>query len=369
MSWRRRLDALRASTGSTQSRRAWDALVADAHASALAVAGTTAMGQSLSSQPLPARDAFFLGLDALVDTRVTTATGFVVDARPLQEGLLEALHRYGSNKWAGYSAKEVHDALVDMAPERVDKLMNGVQGTLLELRVAESFADGTFPMPDDLGGAVSGIIADRNAHALDGWLFNDAHEVVDSFQVKATDSLADIRQHLRDHADVETVFTTSTAAERASEAGLETVHDSGYELDDFMPGDREAFIAEFDGWAPPEWLATSMEWADPVADALPLITAAVMGAELAVRRMRGDPVHGTLRDIAPRAGRASAISVAGWGVATATGVGAGRLVVTVGALAGGRALHRVDEELASSVHNIRHLRQQLQVRTASAASD
>jgi len=118
--------------------RDWDEVAQEAHGVTLLATAVTSEGAVRSDGGAHGRDAVALGADALL----------TYEADPLQEALAEALERYGPSVFGGRTPQEMAELLASMNDAGLRSIMNGVQGTMLELRVDELLSSGAIRFPD-----------------------------------------------------------------------------------------------------------------------------------------------------------------------------------------------------------------------------
>lgn len=321
--------------------REWDELVGEAHGLTLLATAVASEGAARAKGEAHGRDAVALGADTLL----------VYEADPLQEALAEALERYGPNIYTGLAPREMAELLRSFNDVGLRNIMNAVQGTMMELRVEELLDSGAITLPD---GAVSYQLAGRTERAVDGWFLDGEGEQIVPFQVKASRSAEPIRRHLAEHPDVDLVFANTEAAELAGQLGFETVEDTGISLDELLP---DAWGAMPDaGEAFQDELVTTLgEHAAEFASELPLITFAMIGAELAWTRMRGGDMAAAKKRASSRGITAAGLSAAGYAVSAATGFQYARLVIVLGGQTTGWVMSRMEAELADTTAHLRQL--------------
>lgn len=341
---REQLRRLRAETDAAEvSTREWNMVVGDAHATALTATAIASAMAARTDGAAHGRDALALGVDALL----------TYEADPLRDQLREALRRVSPDTYASADLDNIAERLGAMSDVQLGGLMNSVQGTMLELQVDELLEAHAIEWPED---AASYELAGRNEQAVDGWFFDDEGQVLQPFQVKASESLGPAREHLREHPDVDLVYADSDSAELADVAGLDTVEDTGVSLRELLPNPfgeasdpSEDFVDEF--------MTSAVEGVTQVASQLPLITGALIGGELVWAKLRGGDMSVARSQAQSRGLSAATFWGAASAVSMATGLDSARLVIVVGGKSSQWALARVDAELAPSIGHIRQLRQ------------
>lgn len=301
-----------------------------------AAVGVVAAGVAASGDVAVGRDALMMGLDVLRDP--LTASDH------LRQELRTALQRAYPHSYADSEA--IADRLTGLSEESLIGLMNGVQGAMFELRVAEMFEQGQLQLPE---GAEGWELAEFTTAGVDGRFLDGGGNVVGVFQIKASTEADLITDHLARYPDVETVIATSEAAKTAD--GIDGVVDSGVSVHEVIPADADAFVDQF---------ATSvLEGASEVLDDLPLLTFGVIAAELAARRLRGRDMAVALAGARERAGRALTWSALGSAAALLTGLQPTRLVVTVGGRTAAGWVARAQRDQQYTIRRLEQLNRRL----------
>lgn len=170
---------------------------------------------------------------------------------------------------------------------------NGAQGGWFELAVGSALDDGSLDLNDLAPDGYDHWAYPRgSAPAIDLEFFDADGTAVQAIQIKATDSLAYIRDTLARYPDVPIVATTEVA-QRAADAGLgDMVVDSGISLDEF-PG--------MGG------MALGLEDLTPFTEDFNIdqdgLDAALFGADLLITTLTGGEVKAALLPATIRAGR------------------------------------------------------------------
>lgn len=173
-SWRSGLHGLATDYAGDTSRRSWEELTTSAKVTAQAMVLACIVAQQHAAGAA-ARDGAALSVDAVSDW---------YESDVLRDDLQEALGRVSPEKYGDLDADQVVAQLDGMPPASLQGLMNGVQGSVLELRVDELFDSGDIPLAES---AVDFELASRSAEAVDGYFFDSAGDVVDTFQQKVSD--------------------------------------------------------------------------------------------------------------------------------------------------------------------------------------
>lgn len=326
-----------AATGAGLPRRSFDDLVEDALAFRTAVAATVVTGVAASAGQAHGRDALLLGVDILRDPLTASDTE--------REALLDAIARAYPNAYGDPEA--VAERLEVMSEESVAGIMNGVQGAMFELRVAEMLDAGQLPLPE---GAVDWQPTDFTYPGADGQFLDADGEVVGVFQIKASGDVAIIDEHLDRYPDISDVIVTTEAAEAAD--GLEGVVDSGVRVGDLLPGEGAGDFVEV-------FSTSFFESVGEVLDDFPVLTLGLIAAEVTATRVRGGDMHLALTTARGRAGKALTWSALGTGAALVTGMQPARMVITVGGRAAQGLVNRAAREQAATVAQLRHLQERL----------
>ena len=321
--------------------REWDEVVLEAHSLTLLATAVASEGAARARGGAHGRDAVTLGADALLS----------YEADPMQEALTAALERYGPNAYSGLAPEEIVELLSSFNDAGLRNIMNAVQGTMLELRVEELLSSGAIDFPD---GAIGYELAGRTERAVDGWFLDADGQPFLPFQIKASRSADPISQHLAENPDVDLVFANTEAADLAQQLGYDTVEDTGISLDELLPDAWGAMPDAGDAFTD-ELVTTLSEQAAEVASQLPLITFALIGAELTWTRLRGGDMDAAKKKAGSRGITAAGLSAAGYAVSAATGFEYARLAIVVGGQTTGWVLSRMETELADTTVHLRQL--------------
>lgn len=339
-SWRDQLGLLRERADAvTAPKREWRAIAGEAHATVLAAAQLTAVGSARADHPVAGRDALALGIDAV--------TNYQGD--PLRDELVAALERVSPDVYGNADLDEIVDRLNAMSDAQLDGLMNATQGSMLELQVEELLTSEALSWPE---GAARFELADRNDAGVDGWFVDEQGEVMGQFQVKASETLDPAREHLGDYPGVDVIYADSHSASLADDAGLGQIRDTGVTHDQLLPTGADGQQSFVDAFS-----TSTAEGAIEVASALPLVTGALIGAELAWAKFRGEDMTAARHQATSRAVSSGVLWTVGSVTSAATGIGAAQFTIAVGGKTGQWALDRMTRELAPSMERLNQLRQ------------
>ncbi|MGY1690365.1 hypothetical protein [Geodermatophilus sp. SYSU D01105] len=113
-------------------------------------------------------------------------------------------------------------------PGEARGFVSGVKGTVFEEEVAQRVESGELSLPD--GGDRLRLAEDVQQPGWDAEVL-DGEEVIGVVQMKATDSVGYLQEHLERYPGIDGVITTSEVAQTAAERGVDVV-DSGIANDD-----------------------------------------------------------------------------------------------------------------------------------------
>ena len=316
--------------------RRWDELVDESSATLSALSGWDAL-RTMNATTRP--------IDAAVLASAGREESTSDAAKRHREEFLSAFGRANQGTDAGLDPDELADRVAAFNERQVHLLMNTVQVAVLELRVRESLADGTFDLPEH---AVGGVIAERTLTGVDGYFYDENDEIVAPFHIEASASLGSPLSIADEDPDGSTVFATEGTVlggpRRVAsmlEVGSELIGLGCLEMDWFA-GDVELDALEMAGG-----LASS---------ALPVVAFAMLGAELAWAAVRGGDSDAKLDQLKGPATREAVLSTAAHAASAATGMESARLVLVAGSFAAKRASSRLDAETQHSVDQLRTIR-------------
>ena len=316
--------------------RRWDELADESSATLSALSGWCAL-RTMHATTRP-DDAAMLGSVALEESTSDVTMRY-------REDFLNAFNRMNQGTHAGLDPDELVDRVAAFDQRQVQLLMNTVQAAVLELRVRESLADGTFELPEH---AVGGVIAERDLTGLDGYFYDGNDEIIAPFRIKVSESSGSSRRNADEHSDEPAVSATQEAA-AGGPWRITSVLEGGTELMGLMRSEAEWFAGdvELDAAEVASGLASS---------ALPVMAFAMLGAELAWAAGTGGDSGAKLDRLKGRATREAVLSTAAYAASVVTGIESARLVLVGGTYAAKRTASRLDAETQHSVNQLQVIR-------------
>ena len=312
--------------------RRWNELVDESSATLTALSGWDAL--RAMNEPNRSYDAVVLD-SAMREEAMSDA------AKLRRADFLSVFSRVNQGVYAGLDPDELADRVAAFDKRQINLLMNAVQVAVLELRVRESLADGTFDLPEH---AVGGVIAERTLTGLDGYFYDESDEIVAPFHIEAGDSSGSPRRNADEHPDEPTVFASQRAAV-GRPWRMTTVLEAGTELTGLMRSESGGVAGEVE-----------LEAAEFVSSTLPVMSFAMLGAELAWARWSGGDSDAKLDQLKGRATREAVLSTAAYAASAVTGVESARLVLVGGTYAAKRASSRLEAETQHSVDQLQAIR-------------
>ena len=221
------------------------------------------------------------------------------------------------------------DDLVGRSDENLEGIVNGLKGKYFEILVRERLEDG-----ESVGGIVLGegeraLLAESANQA--GWdlqIVDRSGEQVDLLQLKATESMSYVKEHLERYPDIK-VVVPEDLSQFASEVP-EVVSAEGMSLDDITG----ATAAQVQEWSESTLVAAVHHGAEYAFDSVPVVS---IGVTMLIEGQRVLTGRSTV-DEALRRGGAKIVEASIWTSAGAalTSVGVGEPISAV-AIVGARA--------------------------------
>jgi hypothetical protein len=210
-----------------------------------------------------------------------------------------ALERLGwPDHWDPHSLVRLWDPVTSAEARG---FVSGVKGTVFEQEVVERVQSGELSLPG--GGDGLRLAEDLQQPGWDAQVL-DGDEVIGVLQMKATDSVDYLAEHLGRYPEIDEVITTSEVAQKAADRGM-TVIDSGVRNTDLEAGLQDA--------------VDSLDAASLVHEVVPLYGLGSVAARAVVAARRGaspDDIASLLKE---EGLTLLAVNAAGLVVETATG--------------------------------------------------
>ena len=234
----------------------------------------------------------------------------------------------------GYS-DDSFDSLADWTENQLGGRINRIKGTYFEVMVRDKLNAG-----ESIGdiklqpGEVARLAEDNNQPGWDIEITNQAGEIVEQIQLKATDTMKSIKEAFEKYPDIRVLAPQELEGPAANSADLISTDITDKSMEDTL----DDYVAELSEGAITDLLHQS---AEAGFDAIPGISAALIGVTEAGQVLMGrSTVEESLKRGGARLGRSSVYTVIGAGL---TAVDAGIISIpTIMALrvAEGRVRHR-----------------------------
>ena len=231
------------------------------------------------------------------------------------------------------------DSLRDATEERLSGLANGAKGKYFEVLVAEKLNAGESVGGIQLGpGENAGLFESPIHPGSDLYIINDAGEIVEEIQLKATESLGYVKEALEKYPDIPVMVPQELSDAAAIHDNIVSADISDELLEDV--GKEQ--LGELSEDAITDIVEQSAEFA---FDAIPAVSAVVIGLSEGRQVLLGrSTVEESLRRGTVRLGRSSVYSVIGAGLMAADAGVISIPTVTVLRIAEGRVRHRMAME-------------------------